>query len=579
MKLYKTSHKMHLRKIILYLLLISCFFSFGKLNGQEDYDQLRTKYENLKENDINALRHIRLYIQKAKHEKNKIQLVQGYRDVTFFSPDKSSKIQYADSAIIAAKGTEDNSLISTTFLLKGSLYYFYFKSYPKALTEYLHAYEYSKKGSDSYLKFKIQYQMGLVKSYLGYYEEALEHFDDCVAYFGSKIEGKNHPNQIFNDSKGYLNSMHQAIVCYQRNNKYSAADSLTEIGLAFTARSADFPLEQAYFLKSKGISDYYHKNYKAAQQSFSKALPVLNQNMDVYWTAVSEFYIGKSLLSLGETEAAITQFGQVDALFRKEQFIFPELQENYELLIANARNNNKHKEELAYTNSLLKVDSILKKDFPYLSSRIHREYDNRILQEAKRKLEKRGQWSLGLILLLTGITGVLFYWAWRYYRDEKQTRLKYIELEKKLLKQKKQDQPLHDETIFLPEKSLVNKNVFSDLHTKMKAFEENKTFIQKGLTVEQLAASLGTNKSYLSQYINDTHGMNFSKYLSALRIDYITQLMYDDPKYLLLKVQGLADECGISSRQNFSDLFQEINGIRPTDFIRKRKKELQGEEK
>jgi len=470
-------------------------------------------------------------------------------------------------------------LISTNFLLKGSLYYFYFKNYPKALTEYLNAYEYSKKGNDSYLKFKIQYQMGLVKSYLGYYEEALEHFDECMAYFESKIKEKNHPNQIFNDSKGYLNSMHQATVCNQRNNNYRVADSLTDVGLTFTGRSGDFPLEQAYFLKSKGISDYYHKNYKAAQESFGKALPVLNQNMDVYWTAVSEFYIGKSLVSLDEKDAAIRQFEQVDALFRKEQFIFPELQENYELLISNARNNNSHRDELAYTNSLLKVDSILKKDFPYLSSRIHREYDNRILQEAKRKLEKRGQWSLGLILLLTGLTSVLFYWAWRYYRDEKQTRLKYIELEKKLLHQKKKDQPLPDETISLPAKSLINKDVFSELRAKLKAFEENKAFTQNGLTVDQLAASLGTNKSYLSQYINDTQGVNFSRYLSALRINYITQLMYDDPKYLLLKVQGLADECGISSRQNFSDLFQEINGIRPTDFIRKRKKELQGEEK
>ena len=54
--------------------------------------------------------------------------------------------------------------------------------------------------------------------------------------------------------------------------------------------------------------------------------------------------------------------------------------------------------------------------------------------------------------------------------------------------------------------------------------------------------------------------------------------MYDNPKYLRLKVQGLADECGIGSRQNFSDLFQEINGIRPTDFIKQRKKEMEEEE-
>ena len=53
--------------------------------------------------------------------------------------------------------------------------------------------------------------------------------------------------------------------------------------------------------------------------------------------------------------------------------------------------------------------------------------------------------------------------------------------------------------------------------------------------------------------------------------------MYEDPYYLQLKVQGLADECGIGSRQNFSDLFQEINGIRPADFVRQRKKEMEGQ--
>ena len=82
----------------------------------------------------------------------------------------------------------------------------------------------------------------------------------------------------------------------------------------------------------------------------------------------------------------------------------------------------------------------------------------------------------------------------------------------------------------------------------------------------------------LTIYINDVKGVNFSKYLSTLRINYITRLMYEAPYYLQLKVQGLADECGIASRQNFSDLFQEINGIRPTDFVKQRKKELEEKE-
>lgn len=109
---------------------------------------------------------------------------------------------------------------------------------------------------------------------------------------------------------------------------------------------------------------------------------------------------------------------------------------------------------------------------------------------------------------------------------------------------------------------------------KLKEFEDSRKFKEKGITLPQLAETFQTNTTYLSQYINDVMGVNFNKYLSALRINYITELMYNDSKVLEYSVQGLADECGISSRQNFSDLFLEINGIRPTDFIKQRKKEI-----
>ncbi|MFP7657724.1 helix-turn-helix domain-containing protein [Chryseobacterium proteolyticum] len=85
---------------------------------------------------------------------------------------------------------------------------------------------------------------------------------------------------------------------------------------------------------------------------------------------------------------------------------------------------------------------------------------------------------------------------------------------------------------------------------------------------------MGTNSNYLSQVINDCKGVNFNKYLSELRINYITALLFENKEYLKYRIETLAKECGIASRQNFSDLFYEINGIRPTDFIRKRKQEL-----
>ena len=63
-------------------------------------------------------------------------------------------------------------------------------------------------------------------------------------------------------------------------------------------------------------------------------------------------------------------------------------------------------------------------------------------------------------------------------------------------------------------------------------------------------------------------------YLKILRIKYITNLLLENNKYLNYSIDSLAEECGMSNRQIFSKHFMEITGMRPGDFIRKRKEEL-----
>ncbi|WP_228453759.1 helix-turn-helix domain-containing protein [Chryseobacterium manosquense] len=544
------------------------------MKAQNTYDDIRKKYKIYEQNDERALPVVRLFISKAKKENNYEKLVKGYEDAFYYSNDATLKLKYADSCINASLKTNDYDVISRSYLGKGTIYYFNLKRYEPALDQYVKAYEYSKKGNDDYQEYKVIYHMGVVKSYLGYYNEALKHFEDCIQYFEPKTKGDLHPNTIFNNSKGYLNSLHQATICYRNLGNYKMADSLVNVGLNFTSKSKEFPLEQAYFTKCKGIFEYHQKNYDDAIQNLTSALPVLKKNNDFSWTSVADFYIGKSYLGLGKQEQAIQQFEKVDSIFQKHKFIVPELRENYELLIKYWKEKKNDKQELHYTKNLLKADSILAKDFPYLSAKIHKDYDTQILEDAKGKLEKQNYWSLGAILLLIlAVIGLIFI-AWKLYQKEKLIRKKYSELEERL--QTHQPTPaVSYENIPQQSKAVISKDVFTDLAEKLKEFEDTKSFKEKGITLPQLAENFKTNTTYLSQYINDVMGVNFNKYISTLRINYVTDLMYNDAKVLSYSVQGLADECGISSRQNFSDLFLEINGIRPTDFIKQRKKELE----
>lgn len=566
------------RTTFLLFLLIFFNFLYSQQRKAKSFEDIRKEYEQYEENDINAFQYVDQYISKAKKEKNYSKLVQGYKDGVFYSSSNENKLAYADSTIGAANLSEDNELISMAYLGKGIVYYFNYKRYQLALNEYLQAYQYSKTIKDEYLKHKIIYHLGVVKSYLGYYEDALIHFKECADYFSSEIrEKKLHPNMVFNNKKGYFNSLHQMVECYLDLNDYRKSDSLIDIGLKNTVGIKDFSQEESYFLKCKGISCYYKKEYKNAIRFLNQSLPRMLKNNNFAWASVNYFYIGKSYQGLENEEMAIGNFKKVDSIFQKYHFIHPEIRKNYEALVSYYKKQRDVGQELYYTKQLLKADSIIAQDFSYLSSKIHKEYDTGVLYDEKKKLERQTLWSTNIIYGLIALMIVLMILLIIKYSRERNIHRKYILLEEKIRKNQMDNRGAINEGEFqFPKerKSKIDDDKVQNILEKLEQFEEKKQFNQKGLTLTKLALKLGTNANYLSQVINEYKGSNFNKYLGELRINYITQQIYNNKTYLNYTIESYAEECGIASRQNFSDLFYEINGVRPKDFIKNRKREL-----
>lgn len=559
---------MNYKKYITFFLVV---FSSIQLLHSQDYVDIRKKYEKLNENDERALIYVKLYIKKAKNENDKERLLEGYKEGIFYSSTKENKLLYSDSCLAAAININNNDLIFSSYLMHGSIYYYYYKKYKYALNDYIKAYQYSKTSDDDYSKYKLIYQIGVLKSYLGYYREALTHFKDCIDFFNRKRNENNHPNDKYNYTKGYLNSIHQSIVCYRNLKQYKKADSLVAVGLNNTTKTREYLLESSYFEKCKGILEYHKKNYSTSLESLNKSLPEIRQNNDFAWVSVADFYIGKNYVALNKKDQSIPYFKKVDSIFKKNQFIVPELRENYEQLINYYKEKNDTQKELYYTKILLNVDKILSKDFTYLSSRIHKEYDTENLLETQDRLEIQKKWGLGALILLIIISIGLIFLVWKYNENEKRIQESYKKLEERLQSQRESPNTLKENSTKKP----YNEVKHSEILKKLEIFEQNNEFIEKGLTLNKLAKKLETNSTYLSQVINEKRNQNFTRYLSELRINYITQLIYYDKKFLKYTIEALADECGIAYRQNFSDLFQEINGMRPKDFIKQRKAELQ----
>lgn len=566
---------------LLFLIFTGIFTALLSQDGYNDFYKLREKYENFSENDQKAFPLLQPYIDKAKREKNYEKLVQGYKDAVYFAFLSEDKLKYADSMIWAANQSRSEDLRIISHIDKGVVYYYHYKKYQLALNEYLEAYKYSKNTKNEYLKYQNLYHIGVIKSYLGYYEDASELFMKCLVHYREKTSTitKLHPNEIYNNKKGYLNSLYQMIICYRHLGNYKEADKAIETGFAEIGNNPEYELEKGYFLLSKGISEHRNNRFQLALKNLNESLPAIKSSRDFARLSVGYFYIGKSYASLKKTKESVAYFKKIDSIFRKHQFMLPELRENYEILIDYSKKENNQAQQLYYTNQLLKADSIMSKDFIYLSPKMHKDYDTNNLLEEKDKLQKINYlgtiiiivlivWAIGLVALLT-----------RRHKKAKEIQQKYVLVEEKFTASQnpeKAEEPAPAILQLVEEKKFsLNENKVEELLQKLKAFEDKKEFTQKGLTISKLASQLGTNSNYLSQVINEYKKVNFNKYLSELRINYITNLLFEDRKYLKYNIETLARECGIASRQNFSDLFYEINGIRPTDFVKKRREELE----
>lgn len=550
-----------MKELIFFLILFA-----SPVNGQ-DFNDYRMRYDHYDEDDSAAFRYLRPYIAKARLEKDYRELTQAYKDAVSFSPD--GKISYADIMIWAASKTRDRDLLATGYLTKGTVYYFNYRKFKPALDEYLKAWEYAQHSENKYLYYKNLYHIGVVKSYLGYYKEALEIFEKCSVFFRTPKAIPEPPNVGFNRKKGYLNTLHQQAVCLLHLNRNPEAEDLADTGLSKVGAESDFYLERSNFYKVKGITAYRKKQDTLALRLLSIALAGFEKKNDFTNATVVYYYKGKSEHRVGNSENAVHQFIKVDSVFRKHFFILPEVREAYEYLIIFYHRRGEREQELYYTTQLLKVDQIISADFKYLSGKIHKEYDTQDLLKAKKRLEA----SAPYFYMIIGGLAVFSFWQviYRYRRRRKENALyrKYQELlDRAETQQKGKGIPVSTKRDY----KISDKALVTLLH-KLEIFEKSRLFLEKGLTRHALSETLDTNESYLSQVINRYKGNNFNGYLNQLRIQYITGLLSERSTYRNYSVEALAEECGFADRSKFSKAFTEINGLSPGEFVAQLKRE------
>lgn len=550
-----------------YVLLFSLGIG-GQINAEEvryrnpdtlkfkNYDYLYEQIENSEKDKKKQSVYLKAFLSKAKAETNHEEILNGYKNYLHTVPEDLQLI-YADSMIYGAKKSGDKALIGSAYLSKGIIYYSK-KKLRHALDNYLIANNYISTTNDQYLIYKVKFNIANIKYYLGFYNEAISLFKECITYFKA------------NDNiGGYLNSLHSLGLCYIKIGDFGECTAINNTGISEGERLKNTEVKP-FFMHSEGVNQYFKKNYATAIKNISSALPAIRKNDDFANESVGYFYLGKSFWELKNQETAIMYFKKVDDIFATKNYIRPDLRENFEMLIDFYKEKNNSKLQLYYVRRLLKADSILDKKYVYLSGKIHKEYDTKQLllekQNIEESLQKRKYNEYILVSIIAALFLSLLLLAYRFILSKKIYRKKFEELMTK-------------ETSKSNNKNLnsgiddINAETVNTLLKQLEKFEKEKKFLEKDLTSIKLAAAFDSNIKYLSKIILHSRGKKFVEYINDLKIDHLIVLLKENPTIRKYTNKALAAEVGFSSTQRFANAFYSRTGMPTSYFIQELQRE------
>lgn len=115
----------------------------------------------------------------------------------------------------------------------------------------------------------------------------------------------------------------------------------------------------------------------------------------------------------------------------------------------------------------------------------------------------------------------------------------------------------------------TSENDYGSLNTQqllaLKQWREQKGYHTAGITITQLAAIIGCNRFYLSQYINGNYNVSFSDWIARMRVEEAKALMREDAR---LALGDIACRVGFSSGSYFTKTFTRFEGVSPAQWRR-----------
>ncbi|WP_282080665.1 AraC family transcriptional regulator [Aquimarina algiphila] len=524
--------------------------------SNKTYKQLQNSLIKNMQDSIKSTSYAIAILKKGKKERDTIQILNGFFFLSTINENNENVLSYSDSIIKISKKVNNSRFLGMSFLNKG-VYFYEKREFDKSLDNFLTAKLYVD--SLPRLNYITEYSIGLLKSRVGEYQEALEIFKKSWMY-------ANERNFKEKDNNNYLITLLSLADGYVKVGKNDSATFYNRLGIEESLFSGN-NVKYYDFVLNEGINKYYLKKYDVSYDSISKVIKNFRMKIDRPNLILAYYYYAKTLLEKEEIDSAIVNFKKVDSLFNITNDIHPKSRETYEFLINYYKSKNDDKNQLLYIERLLKVDSILYSNYKYLSKKLAREYDTpKLLKEKERVisgLENKNVKVSNQLMLVSILLGVSLLGLIYYYRRQKTLKRRFNEVMNSKIEHNSEKTTANSGAIG------ISSDIVNDVLQRLEQFENSDAFLNPSITINDLSKQFGTNSKYLSKIINTYKNKNFSNYINDLRINCVVEKLKLDRKFRNYTVKAIGSEVGFNTTQAFSKAFYKSTGIHPSYFVKK----------
>ncbi len=283
---------------------------------------------------------------------------------------------------------------------------------------------------------------------------------------------------------------------------------------------------------------------------------------------------GKYLMDKSRYAEAVPYFKKgIDVSLRdsysmNRYLLYRHLSESYEMLGNSREALAYHKLFHAESDSIFNV--MRERSLTEMRIRYETEKSEKELQQHKLELlkeQKRFQVIIFVLLLICTVTAATYI---LYYRNNKKYRQLLRQHREMVTRERWYEEQIKRFSVEpqVPEKHVISNAKTEELFKRLqKLMYEDRIYRMKDLSRDKVSAMLSTNRTYLTQVIQECTGLSFIYYVNSFRIDEAVRILSDSSNDIPLK--ALASDVGFNTIATFYRFFQAATGLSPSKFREK----------